>query len=140
MKHANLVYISNKHPRTKKRTPLRHTLFYCQGALFPWPDKTCNQFQIQFFTIYRRHHSKWFGRYIKYISDHALTLKQTMDRPLIPDSYPFLARLHEVQKSYCSHPGRTRSRSRSTLLKFSRSLYLGNHSSESIHTWTIGTQ
>ena len=52
----------------------------------------------------------------------------------------FLARLHEVQKSYCSHPGRTRSRSRSTLLKFSRSLYLGNHSSESIHTWTIGTQ
>ena len=26
------------------------------------------------------------------------------------------------------------------LLKFSRSLYLGNHSSESIHTWTIGTQ
>ena len=23
-----------------------------------------------------------------------------------------LARLHEVQKSYCSHPGRTRSRSR----------------------------
>ena len=53
-----------------------------------------------------------------------------------------LARLHEVQKSYCSHPGRTRShsRSRSTLLKFSRSLYLCNHSSESIHTWTIGTQ
>ena len=54
--------------------------------------------------------------------------------------YLCLARLHEVQKSYCSHPGRTRSRSRSTLLKFSRSLYLGNHSSESIHTWTIGTQ
>ena len=24
--------------------------------------------------------------------------------------YDFLARLHEVQKSYCSHPGRTRSR------------------------------
>ena len=54
----------------------------------------------------------------------------------------FLARLHEVQKSYCSHHGRTRSRSRSrsALLKFSRSLYLGNNSSESIHTWTIGTQ
>ena len=52
-----------------------------------------------------------------------------------------LARLHEVQKSYCSHPGRThsRSRSRSTLLKFSRSLYLDNQWSESIHTWTIGT-
>ena len=56
-------------------------------------------------------------------------------------NFPFLARLHEVQKSYCSHPGRTRSRSRSrsTLLKFSRSLYLDNQWSESIHTWTIGT-
>ena len=64
-----------------------------------------------------------------------IRLLQFMDRL-------FLARLHEVQKSYCSHPGRTRSRSRSrsTLLKFSRSLYLCNHSSESIHTWTIGTQ
>ena len=57
-----------------------------------------------------------------------------------PDKTHFLARLHEVQKSYCSHHGRIRSRSRSTLLKFSRSLYLGNNSSESIHTWTIGTQ
>ena len=36
-----------------------------------------------------------------------------------------LARLHEVQKSYCSQPGRMRSRS--TVLKFSRSLYLDNH-------------
>ena len=57
----------------------------------------------------------------------------------------FLARLHEVQKSYCSHPGRTRSRScyrsgsRHTLLKFSIRLYLDNQLSESIHTWTIGT-
>ena len=57
----------------------------------------------------------------------------------------FLARLHEVQNSYCSHPGRKRSRScyrsrsRHTLLKFSRSLYLDNQLSESIHTWTIGT-
>ena len=53
----------------------------------------------------------------------------------------FLARLHEVQKSYCNHPGRTRSRyrSRHTLLKFSRSLYLDNQWLESIHTWTIGT-
>ena len=25
------------------------------------------------------------------------------------------------------------------VLKFSRSLYFGNHLSESIHTWTIGT-
>ena len=54
------------------------------------------------------------------------------DKPL------FLARLHEVQKSYCSHTGRTRSRSRSTLLKFSRSLYLDNQLSEGIHTWLIG--
>ena len=55
----------------------------------------------------------------------------------------FLARLHKVQKSYCSHPGCTRSRYRSrschTLLKFSRSLYLDNQWSESIHNWTIGT-
>ena len=48
-----------------------------------------------------------------------------------------LARLLEVQKSYCSHPGLTHSRS--ILLKFSRSLYLDNQLSESIHTWTIGT-
>ena len=58
---------------------------------------------------------------------------------IIFELLPFLARLHEVQKSYCSHPGRTRSRSRSTLVKFSRSLYLDNQWSESIHTWTIGT-
>ena len=76
--------------RPINRAPLGHTRFYCQGALFPWPDKTCNQFPIQFFTISRRHHSKWFGRYINHISDHALTLKQTMNRPLSPDSYPFL--------------------------------------------------
>ena len=76
--------------RPINRAPLGHTRFYCQGALFPWPDKTYNQFPIQFFTISRRHHSKWFGRYINHISDHALTLKQTMIRPLIPDSYPFL--------------------------------------------------
>ena len=34
---------------------------------------------------------------------------------------PFLARLHEVQKSYCSHHGRTRSRSRSRVRSRSRS-------------------
>ena len=60
-----------------------------------------------------------------------------------PKTQLLLARLHEVQKSYCNHPGRTRfryrSRSRHTLLKFSRSLYLDNQLSESIHTWTIGT-
>ena len=72
------------------RAPLGHTLFYCQGALFPWPDKTCNQFPIQFFTISRRNHSKWFCCYINYTSGHALPLKQTMNRHLIPDSYPFL--------------------------------------------------
>ena len=26
------------------------------------------------------------------------------------------------------------------MFKFSRSLYLGNHITEGIHTWTIGTQ
>ena len=77
-------------PRPIYRAPLGHTLFYCQGALFPWPDKTCNQFPIKFFTISRRHHSKWFGRYINHISDHTLALKQTMNHPFIPESYPFL--------------------------------------------------
>ena len=72
------------------RAPLGHMCFYCQGALFPWPDKTCNQFPIQFFTISRRNHSKWFCCYINHTSGHALTLKQTMNRPLIPDSYRFL--------------------------------------------------
>ena len=52
----------------------------------------------------------------------------------------FLAPLHEVQKSYFSHLGRTRSCSHScsrhTLLKFSRSPYLDKYLSESIHTWT----
>ena len=75
-------------------------------------------------------------------------LDQTLEEVLLlvmmkmmNDEKSFLARLHEVQKSYCSPPGRTRSRycSRHTLLKFSRSLYLDNQSSESIHTWTIGT-
>ena len=76
--------------RPINRAPLGHTRFYCQGALLPWPDKTCNQFPIQFFIISRRNHSKWFGRYIYHISDHALSLKQTMNRPFILDSYPFL--------------------------------------------------
>ena len=31
------------------RALLGHTLFYCQGALFPWPDKTCNQFPDSIF-------------------------------------------------------------------------------------------
>ena len=43
-----------------------------------------------------------------------------------PKTQLLLARLHEVQKSYCNHPGRTRYRSHHTLLKFSRSLYLDN--------------
>ena len=82
--------ISIFHRRPINRAPLGHTRFYCQGALFPWPDKTRNQFSIQFFTISRRHHSKWFGRYIYHISDHAFTFKQTMNHPFIPESYPFL--------------------------------------------------
>ena len=72
------------------RAPLGHTHFYCQGALFPWPDITCNQFPIQFFTISQRNHSKWFCCYINHTSGHALMLKQTMNHPLIPDSYHFL--------------------------------------------------
>ena len=51
----------------------------------------------------------------------------------------YLARLHEVQNSYCMSCHHSQTRSRHTLLKFSRSLYLDNHLSESIHTWTIGT-
>ena len=35
--------------RPINRAPLGHTRFYCQGALFPWPNKTRNQFPIQFF-------------------------------------------------------------------------------------------
>ena len=71
-------------------------------------------------------------------------LDQTLEEVLLlvmmmNDEKSFLARLHEVHKSYCSHPGRTRYRSRHTLLKFSRSLYLDSQLSESIHTWTIGT-
>ena len=59
-----------------------------------------------------------------------------------PWHFAFLAQLQEVQKSYCSHHGRTRSRSHSrhTLLKFSKGLYLDNQLSESVHTWTIGTK
>ena len=37
--------------RPINRAPLGHTRFYCQGALLPWPDKTCNLFPIQFFII-----------------------------------------------------------------------------------------
>ena len=69
----------------------------------------------------------------------------------------FLARLHEVHRAIAVTPVvhvpvpvpmrvpvrvpvRVRVRLRVTLaLKFSRSPYLDNHSSESIHTWTIDT-
>ena len=65
----------------------------------------------------------------------------------------FLARLHEVHRAITVTPVvhvpvpvpvrvpvRVRVRVRVTLaLKFSRSPYLDNHSSESIHTWTIDT-
>ena len=77
--------------------------------------------------MFYKHHSSY---YLKMIQNAFDSVK-----------YSFLPRLHEVQKSYCSDLGRTRSRSRSshTLLKFSRSLYLDNQLSESIHTWTVGT-
>ena len=59
----------------------------------------------------------------------------------------FLARLHEVHRAiavtpvvHVPVPVPVRVRVRVTLaLKFSRSPYLENHSSESIHTWTIDT-
>ena len=57
----------------------------------------------------------------------------------------FLARLHEVHRaiavtSVVHVPVPVPVRVRVTLaLKFSRSPYLDNHSSESIHTWTIDT-
>ena len=59
----------------------------------------------------------------------------------------FLARLHEVHRAiavtpvvHVPVPVRVRVPVRVTLaLKFSRSPYLDNHSSESIHTWTIDT-
>ena len=43
------------------------------------------------------------------------------DSMMAPISSYSLARLHEVQKSYCSHHGRTRSRSRSRVRSRSRS-------------------
>ena len=51
--------------------------------------------------------------------------------------------MHEVQRATAVASVvrvRVRSRSRHTLLKIPRSLYIGNHWSENIHTWTIGTQ
>ena len=53
----------------------------------------------------------------------------------------FLARLHEVHRAIAVTPVvHVPVRVRVTLaLKFSRSPYLDNHSSESIHTWTIDT-
>ena len=52
-----------------------------------------------------------------------------------------LARLHEVHRAIAVTPVvHVPVPVRVTLaLKFSRSPYLGNHSSESIHTWTIDT-
>ena len=70
-------------PRPIYRDPLGLTRFYCQGALFPWPDKTCNQFPIQFFTISRGNHSKWFCCYINHV-------KTNHESPSIPNSYCFL--------------------------------------------------
>ena len=64
-------------------------------------------------------------------------------------NYGFLARLHKVHRAIAVTPVvhvpvpvrvPVRVRVRVTLaLKFSRSPYLDNHSSESIHTWTIVT-
>ena len=102
---GKLFLLNEDWTRPINRAPLGHTRFYCQGVLFPWADKTRNQFPIQFFTISRLHYSKWFGRYINHISDHALELKQTMNRPLIPDSYPFLLPNSMLWSEISSHIG-----------------------------------
>ena len=68
--------------------------------------------------------------------EHADTSNEVVNKCAASLETCFLARLHEVQKSYCSHHGRTRSRH--TLLKYSRS-HFDNQLSESIHSWTIGT-
>ena len=54
---------------------------------------------------------------------------------------PLLARLHEVHRAIAVTPvvHVPVSVLVTLALKFSRSLYLDNHSSESIHTWTIDT-
>ena len=59
------------------------------------------------------------------------------------DVVDFLARLHEVHRAiavtsviHVPVPVRVHV---TLALKFSRSPYLDNHSSESIHTWTIDT-
>ena len=98
-----IVCLRSPLSRPMYRAPLQHTLFYCHGALFPGPDKTCNQFPIQFFTITWPNHSKLFSCYINHISGHALTLKQTMNRPFIPDSYPILLP-NSVLFNFCTQP------------------------------------
>ena len=61
------------------------------------------------------------------------------------DQHLFLVRLHKVHRAIAVTPVvhvpvRVRVPVRVTLaLKFPRSPYLDNHSSESIHTWTIDT-
>ena len=52
----------------------------------------------------------------------------------------FLARLHKVHRAIAVTPVvHVRVRVPVRVTKFSRSPYLDNHSSESIHTWTIDT-
>ena len=66
-----------------------------------------------------------------------------VDLHIIVVQIQFLARLHEVHRAIAVTPVihvPVPVRVRVTLaLKFSRSPYLENHSSESIHTWTIDT-
>ena len=50
----------------------------------PGSDKTCNQFQIQFFLISRRYHCKWLSSYVNNISGYVLALNETMSRPFFP--------------------------------------------------------
>ena len=125
----------NKNKQTKMSGDLMH-----QSSIAPPPPPT------------HTHMGKFKKNVtIQFFYPHALNLQYLKLHLLL--KCVFLARLQEVQKSYCSHLGRTRSRSRyrycsryrsrsrsrHILLKFSRSLYLDNQLSESIHTWTIGT-
>ena len=74
------------------------------------------------------------------ISDHSAKVKNPSEliylimRKLI---LPFLARLHEVHRAIAVTLVVPVPVHVTLALKFSRSPYLDNHSSESIHTWTI---
>ena len=59
--------------------------------------------------ILKLHIKFWNNAYLSNVNVMIQTLQHSVEQETI--SF-FLARLNEVLKSYCSHPGRTRSRSR----------------------------